>query len=407
MFNNITITVSQVNSYIKLLLEGDKNLKNIFILGEISDFKHNFSSGHAYFSLKDDIGVIKAVMFSRYFNKLNFIPNNGMHVLVRGSISLYEISGQYQICVEDMQPDGLGKSYIKVQNLKIKLEQEGLLDDNRKRSLPRLPQKVGIITSASGSVIHDIENIIERRYPICKIEVFSSSVQGENSENEIIEGINYFNNKSVNTDVIIIARGGGSTEDLSVFNKENLARAISSSEIPIISAVGHETDWTICDYVSDIRASTPSVAAELAVPDKKEIFNLINEIEKRILFSFKNMLRYKKDLLEYKLRELNSLSPINKIFLKTQRINDIEKSMIFRLEKIFNELKFKVNGLSSKLEAMDPKNVLSRGYVVASSGGKDIHSILDVEEGKQINLQFIDGNVSFLVSDIRRKSIEK
>lgn len=407
MLNSMILTVSQVNAYIKLLLQGDKNLKNIFISGEISDFKHNFSSGHAYFSLKDGISVIRVVMFSSNFNRIRFIPKDGMRVLIRGSISLYEASGQYQIYAEDMQQDGVGESYIKLQMLKNKLEKEGLFKDEIKKKLTRYPKKIGVITSSSGAVMHDIKNVISRRYPICKIEVFSANVQGENSENKIIEGISYFNNKKVSSDVIIIARGGGASEDLSVFNKENIARAVVSSRIPIISAIGHETDWTICDYAADMRAPTPSAAAELAVPDKKELIGMISMLQKRMHTAYINIIKLKKDIVEYKLKEIKAFSPKNEILLKKKKILQIEKDMLYGLRQIFNNLEFKINTLNAKLNAMNPFNVLLRGYAMASIRKRNICSVLDVKEGDRMELKFSDGTVSFCINDMRREEVEK
>ena len=263
------LSVSQITGYLKSLLEGDPNLNPVFISGEISNFTDHYRSGHLYFSLKDEKAVLKAVMFSSSARRLRFRPSDGMKVLCRGRISLYEASGQYQLYVDDMQPDGLGTLNLAYEQLKTRLEKEGLFDAARKRPIPRYPRRVGVITSPTGAAVRDICQILGRRWPMAEIVFCPVLVQGEEAAPQLVEALARMNRVD-GVDTIIIGRGGGSLEDLWAFNEESVARAVAASKIPVISAVGHETDFTICDFVADLRAPTPSAAAELAVPDQME-----------------------------------------------------------------------------------------------------------------------------------------
>ena len=282
------ITVSQLNSYIKACFECDENLKNIFVVGEISNFRVA-ASGHLYFSLKDEKSVIHAVIFSNSAKNISFDIKDGISVMVKGKVSCYEISGQYQIYVQQINPYGVGTVHLAYEKLKSRLLAEGIFDEKFKKAIPKYPKKIGVITSKTGAVIHDIKNVISRRYPICEILLYPVNVQGEKSSEQIVNGINYFNINQ-NVDVIIIGRGGGSVEDLWAFNKEEVARAVFVSAIPIISAVGHETDVTICDFVADKRASTPSVAAEIAVPDMNNLKIDLKNFRNRIFILLKALI---------------------------------------------------------------------------------------------------------------------
>ena len=266
------LTVSQINFYIQSIVDNDPRLKSVFVCGELSNFTRHYKSGHLYFSLKDDKSLIKAVMFSSAASRLRFAPSDGMKVIVRGRISVYEPSGQYQLYVEDMQPDGAGALALAYEQLKSKLEKEGLFDSRHKKPIPQFPKKVGVITSPTGAARRDIENIISRRYPCAEIILYPVTVQGDTAPAQLVNAVEYMDGKS---DVVIIGRGGGSAEDLWAFNDERLARTIYDCNTPVISAVGHETDFTICDFVSDLRAPTPSAAAELAVPDREELFGFL------------------------------------------------------------------------------------------------------------------------------------
>ena len=273
-----TLTVTELTTYIKQLVDSDMLLSNVWVTGEISNYKHH-TSGHMYFSLKDQGAVIKCVMFRTQNSRLKFRPEEGMRVLARGYVSVYPQGGAYQLYVDDMQPDGIGALYMAFEQLKKKLEAQGLFDAGRKKKIPELPRAVGVITSPTGAVIRDIIHVLNRRYPNTRIFIYSAAVQGPEAAGQLIEGIRCFNTKK-NVDVIILARGGGSIEDLWPFNDEDLAIAISKSEIPIISAVGHETDYSISDYVADLRAPTPSAAAELVMPEKKALKEALATNEK-------------------------------------------------------------------------------------------------------------------------------
>ena len=410
MLSNRILTVSQVNSYIKLLFEGDKNLKNIFISGEISNFRVNFSSGHLYFSLNEEGNTIKAVMFSNNLKRLRFSPLDGMNVIVRGSISTYETAGQYQIYVEDMQPSGVGEEKLKIDEIKRKLEKEGIFARERKK-IPKYPTKVGVITSLSGAVLYDIKSVINRRYPLCSVKLQPVSVQGEKAEQNIVGAIENFNSQKSKVSVIILARGGGAAEDLSVFNKEGLARAVANSNIPIISAIGHETDWTICDCAADIRASTPSVAAELAVPDRNEIEKQLFIFKKQIKSDFYDKINIQKAKLEYLYRKFEAESPKNKISLKKEKIDNLKKELKYNFKEKINKISEKINYLESKIEAMNPLKIFLKGYVFVESeksssprGKREkFFSFENLKKGQVINLVGLDGSAEVIVKEARRK----
>ncbi|MBR4173565.1 MAG: exodeoxyribonuclease VII large subunit, partial [Clostridia bacterium] len=273
-------TVSQLNSYMKRLIESQEPISDIWIKGEISNFKEHYS-GHLYITLKDDGGVLKAVMFKSAAQNLTFKPEDGMRVLARGRVGVYEQSGTYQLYINEMTPDGVGELYIAYEKLKKRLQEEGLFDDSHKKPIPKYPERVGVVTATTGAAVRDIINVITRRYPYCEIIIYPSLVQGAGAKENIVEAIEYFNENNL-CDTLIVGRGGGSIEDLWAFNEEIVARAIYASKIPIISAVGHETDFTIADFVADLRAPTPSAAAEIAVPSQIELAAAISGMESRI-----------------------------------------------------------------------------------------------------------------------------
>ena len=341
------LTVSQLNFYIKSVLENDQNLKNVFISGEISNFTKHYQSGHMYFSLKDETGIVKAIIFSSFGNRLKFIPANGMKVIVRGSISLYEPSGVYQIYVEDMQPQGIGAFNLAFEQLKEKLIKEGLFDQSRKKPLPSYPEKVGVITSETGAVFFDIKNVLKRRYPLAQIVFYPVLVQGAQAPASIIKAIEKFNEQSA-ADVLIVGRGGGSIEDLWAFNDENVARAIAKSTIPVVSAVGHETDFTICDFVADLRAPTPSAAAELVVPDKEEL-------KERIHFYFSIM----EKMANYKVKKCS------------ERLNRaIASEKMQNPEKLISEKKMQTDMLMSQLNLGFSTLILNKKEHFSNLAGK-------------------------------------
>ncbi len=404
---NKVLTVSQVNSYIKLLFDGDKNLKNVFIIGEISNFKYNYSSGNLYFSLIEKGSSIKAVMFSENLRRLKFNPSDGMSVLVRGKVSVYGVCGQYQIYVEDMQVTGIGNISTGDEELKIKLEKEGLFDKERKKKIPKYPKKIGIITSISGAAIHDIENVIKRRYPVCFTEVMNVNVQGEKAADEILNAIEKFNSEGSKVDILIIARGGGAYEDLSIFNTENLVRAVAASNIPIISAVGHQTDWTLCDYVSDLRAPTPSAAAELACPDKSEIIFYLDTAKNRMKFAIKNKLNSENLRLDYVSKKIDVLFLKNRFFLQQEKINRLNDKLNYSLSKNLEKIKAKILNLQKRLDLAHPTKNLEKGYVMAYSKGKRITSVSETKKGKTIKILFLDGAVDVVVDSVRSGDFER
>lgn len=383
------ITVSELNTYIKEKITEDEMLANVLVKGEISNFKNHYT-GHFYFTLKDENSLIKCIMFKSYAEKIDFMPKDGMKVMVFGSVSVFERDGIYQIYVKAMQEDGMGSLYTKYEELKKKLEAEGLFDMSRKKKIPQFPKIIGVLTSQTGAVIKDIINVSTRRNPKVNIRLLPVPVQGLGAGEKIAAGIELMNNKKL-ADVIIIARGGGSIEDLWPFNEECVARAIYDSEIPVISAVGHETDFTIADFVADLRAPTPSAAAELAVPDIYELKNTINIYQNRFRISLKR----KTELMRLKYEKCMQ----SRVFKNpTQFINDY-------LLKIDNDIKRMENSINKKihnsknafvekaaiLDGLSPLKTLTRGYCLAEAKNRIIKKAEELEVNQEITLRFSDG----------------
>lgn len=393
------LTVSQINTYIKMLLDGDNRLRNIFVSGEISNFNNNYRSGHFYFSLKDEKSVIKAVMFSSNASRVRFKPTDGMKVIVCGRISLYEASGQYQLYVESMQPDGIGALAIAYEQLKSKLNAEGLFDSEHKLDIPQFPKKIGVITSPTGAVIQDIKNVISRRCPITEVILCPVAVQGEFAPSQLVKAVKLFNQLD-NVDVIIIGRGGGSFEDLNCFNDEALIRTIYNSNIPIISAVGHETDYTLCDFVSDLRAPTPSAAAELAVPD-------INEILRSVDNTFLTIKNIVSNRLFFEMQAIDQLNDsVNSFHADTYIIN--ERMFLESLTKYINSVidnKLRLNrteaaALADKINNLSPINLLNKGYSIVTKDNVNIRSVTQISAGDKIAVKMFDGTAECIVEDI-------
>jgi exodeoxyribonuclease VII large subunit len=387
---NKSLTVSELTGYIKQLVDNDMLLSNVWVVGEISNFKAH-TSGHMYFSLKDEGAVIKSVMFKTQNSRLKFRPEEGMRVVVRGYISVYPLGGIYQLYVDEMQPDGTGALYMAYEQLKRKLEEQGCFSDARKRPIPVLPKAIGVITSPTGAVIRDITQILTRRYPNARIVLYASAVQGSEAASQLIRGIRCFNSKK-NVDVIILARGGGSLEDLWPFNDEGLARAIIQSEIPIISAVGHETDYSISDFVADLRAPTPSAAAELVMPEKKAFKEGLKVIENRLSSSLTHRMKKERDRLLRLANARSLVKPQDIINQKRQRLDMIERNLLNRnrthLERFRSQLKL----AAGRLNALSPLTVLSRGYsVVQKEDGSLIRSINEMSPGDQLVVTVTDG----------------
>ncbi len=389
----LTVTVTQLNNYVKRVLENNSYLKNIWIKGEISNCKQH-SSGHIYLTLKDEGSVLRAVMFRSSALSLRFLPENGMKILARGRISVYERDGQYQLYIEEMQPDGIGALHIAYEQLKSKLSEEGLFDDKFKKPIPKYPETVGVITAATGAAVRDIINVLKRRYPLAKIKLRPVTVQGETSAKEIASAISFFNEHRL-ADVLIVGRGGGSIEDLWSFNEELVARAVFASDIPIISAVGHETDFTICDFVADLRAPTPSAAAELAVPSASTLFEKISSAKTALIYHMNHKLERNTQLLERMMRS-PSLSSFNELISDlNMRLAQAEKLLEQSIETILKQKSDSMAMLFNKLDALSPLKVLSRGYSLAtSSDGALLTSSSQVKIGDEISVKLSDGSIN-------------
>ena len=442
MENNKYITVSQLNKYLKYKIDNDPNLGIVFLKGEISNFK-NHTRGHFYFTLKDDTSRINAIMFQGNASKIPFLPVDGMKVLVSGRVSVYEQSGSYQLYVDTMLEDGVGSLYLAFNQLKEKLEKEGLFRSDHKKSIPKIPEKIGIITAPTGAAIKDILSTIKRRFPLVETILFPALVQGEYAKDDIVKKIKIAN--TYDLDVLIVGRGGGSIEDLWPFNEEVVARAIYESKIPIISAVGHEIDFTIADFVADKRAPTPTGAAEMAVPDKKDLLVYLEQVNIRLEKSLTNKLKIYKEklislensqvlknpkrILEVKeqnfdllyeklLKEIKiiltskkeSLNLLKSCFIfknpniliidKIYTYNDLIKNINKQIEKIISNKQNSYLNLLSKVEVLNPITTIKRGYSIVKINNKTITSIKKVKKGDKITNQISDGNIISEVVEI-------
>ena len=389
MSENI-ISVGQLNLYVKSLLEGDSRLAYINICGEISNFKAHFSSGHLYFTLKDNTGSLKCVMFRGNASKLRFIPADGMRVVCSGRISVYERDGVYQLYAENMKPEGEGDLMAELEKIKEKLSAEGLFDAERKKALPAFPKKIAVITSQSGAAVRDIMNVLSRRYPLCNVLLCPASVQGALAAESLISALEKVSLSDA--ELVIIGRGGGSIEDLWCFNDEKLARRIASMKVPVISAVGHETDFTICDFVADLRAPTPSAAAELAVPDMEELYALVMGMRNLISnCAEKKLIGYEKSLALI-MSSATFSSPVSAVCEKRALMLDSVTDRIkARTEKNIDLKKSEFCTLAAKLEALSPINTMLRGYGVVLKNNCVIKSVDSLEVGESITLQLADG----------------
>ena len=415
--NKDYLTVTQLTKYIKYKIDNDVNLQEVYLKGEISNFKAH-TRGHFYFTIKDEGSRINAVMFASSASKVKFTPEDGMKILVTGRISVYEATGGYQIYVNEMLEDGVGNLYVAFEQLKKKLANEGLFDDRYKKRIPKIPKRVGVITAPTGAAIRDIISTINRRFPLTEVILLPSLVQGEGAKEDIVRQIKRANN--YNLDVLIVGRGGGSIEDLWAFNEEIVARAIFDCPIPIISAVGHEIDFTIADFVADLRAPTPTGAAEIAVPNKIDVMNYINQLN----------LRCKKDvltILELKKKRLDNIknhyilnNPLDLYSAKIQKLDYLTESLIKNYKVILDKEKIKLNNIKarplfanplvildktkqkytniiSKLDALSPLKTLERGYGIIKLNKKAITSIKDLKKDDLINIELKDGNISAII----------
>ena len=384
------LTVSQLNKYIKDVVAGDEFLNNVYVKGEISNFKHHYT-GHMYFTLKDGASLVKCIMFKTANATLNFVPKDGMKVLILGTVGVFERDGVYQIYCKAMKEDGIGSLYQAYEELKRKLEKEGLFAQEHKQKIPFMPKVIGVLTSQTGAVIRDIINVSTRRNPNVYIRLYPVPVQGEGAAEKIAEAINFMDENNL-ADVLILARGGGSLEDLWPFNEEIVAHAIYNSKLPIISAVGHETDFTIADFVADLRAPTPSAAAELAVPDIKEIEEKIDTYNQRAKMALKKKIEYMKLEYEKILKSVVFTNPTQRIDEQYQIIDTNIKKLENLINVKFMEDKHKCVELVSRLDTLSPLKTLTRGYCLTEKEGKIISSSKDLNKDDEILLKFSDGN---------------
>ena len=386
-------SISEINEYVRMVLDADARLRRVWLRGEISNFVNHYKTGHFYFSLKDESSSLRAVMFRGNNCKLTFSPENGMRVLALGEIRAYPRDGQTQIVVSEMQPDGAGSLALAFEQIRRRLEREGLFDAARKRPLPTYPRRIGIITSPTGAAIHDIIRITSRRYPLCELIVFPALVQGEGAAESLTMGIEFFSAADI-VDLVIIGRGGGSVEDLWAFNDEGLARSIAACRVPVVSAVGHESDVTICDFVADLRAPTPSGAAEVAVPDQGELYTLLSAMQAR--------LHRAADTRILRMREALAVRGENRLLSSPRALLDERRMhLLLREERLhalgsraLEQKRGALTGRAARLDALSPLAVLSRGYAMVTECGERknvISRAASLKEGKRVRLRFSDG----------------
>jgi|LSQX01.2.fsa_nt_gb exodeoxyribonuclease VII large subunit len=401
------LTVSELNRYIKEMFSQDLILSQLWIKGEISNFKHHYS-GHMYFTLKDEKSLIKCVMFKSYTYSMKFTPENGMKIIARGYVSVFERDGQYQLYVEEMQPDGLGSLYIAFEQLKKKLQDEGLFDKNIKKKLPYLPKSIGVITSSTGAVIRDIINVTGRRFPNIAIKIFPVAVQGPQAAPMISRAIKTLN-KLECVDLIILARGGGSLEELWPFNEETVARGIFKSKIPIISAVGHETDFTIADFVADVRAPTPSAAAEIAVPEKRVLIRKTIDLKLRLQNSLVKSININRVRYERLEGSIVFKQPYNVINQERVRLDNLCRHMYNALFTRKEKTRMRMRFLIDKLDMLSPLNVLSRGYGIVKSKYTNtlVKSVEDIKIDDKVEITLKDGTIDAGVLSIIKGVDEK
>lgn len=391
------MSVTQLNTYVRCIMEEDVVLKSVFVAGEISNFKNHYKTGHFYFTLKDENAAVKAVMFRTYSSRLRFAPEDGMRVICRARASVYERDGAYQLYVEDMQPDGSGSLSLAFEQLKRKLFAEGLFDEKHKKPIPKYPETIAVVTSPTGAALQDILNILSRRWPIARVIVVPSGVQGENAESQLVLGIKKAD--TLSADTIIIGRGGGSAEDLWCFNSEALARAIFDCKTPVISAVGHETDFTICDFVADLRAPTPSAAAENASPESLMTAGIVRGFEQRLKDGLCSSLREREMTLE-RLENSPFLKDPKRIFEQKEMYFDALTDRLSSAGKLFlTEKTGDFDRLCTKLNAFSPLAVLSRGYSIATVNGKTVKTAAQLKKAGEFDLRLSDGTVNCKVND--------
>ncbi|WMJ23031.1 exodeoxyribonuclease VII large subunit [Paludicola sp. MB14-C6] len=395
------ISVSQLNRYIKDLISSDGNLRNITLKGEISNFTNHIKTGHFYFTLKDNASSIKTIMFKGNASKVKFDVENGMNVIVTGSVQVFERDGAYQFYCDTLEPDGIGALYLAFEQLKQKLAAKGLFDEAHKKPIPTMPQKIGIVTSKTGAALQDILNILTRRYPLGTVVLIPALVQGENAPDSIVSGIQIAE-QTDDIDVLIVGRGGGSIEDLWAFNDEKVAMAIYECKIPIISAVGHEIDFTISDFVADLRAPTPSAAAELCAPDISQLYKQIETLSAYFDRYTVNNLKARFDGLKASYQRLVTLSPSNKIAQGEQELQAKVQRLTLAMDNIQTHCEQRYHKDVSMLEALSPLKVITRGYSITYSEKGLVSSIDEIQKGERIITKLRDGEIISAVQDINK-----
>ena len=394
------LSVGQVNEYIKMLMDGNPLLQSVMIRGEISNFTNHYKTGHFYFSLKDESALIRAVMFRTYASRIRFMPENGMKVILHGRISVFPRDGQYQIYVDEMLPDGVGALYLAYEQLKRKLEAEGLFDPARKRPLPRFPSRIGVITSPTGAAVRDMIQILGRRFPASHVILYPALVQGAGAPESLMRGLSVFANE-VPVDLIIIGRGGGSAEDLWAFNNEQLARAVAASPVPVISAVGHETDFTICDFAADLRAPTPSAAAELAVPDANELYRDLLGTQERLLALLSGQLNEARAKVDRYAGAAVLRSPRRYLEERAMAVAFLEKRLMHAVDAATERARTDFGALTAKLGAMNPLSVLARGYAAVFNGtGEAVTDANALQIGEALDIRLAKGRAKAIVTEI-------
>ncbi|WP_195283379.1 exodeoxyribonuclease VII large subunit [Harryflintia acetispora] len=398
---NTTITVSQLNRYVKARLDEDYRLQDLLLSGEISNFNNHYRSGHFYFVLKDKDAAVHAVMFRSNAQSLRFLPADGMKVVVRCSVSLYERDGSYQVYVREMFPDGAGALYLAFEQLKAKLSKEGLFDETRKRELPRYPQTVGIVTSPTGAAVQDMINILSRRWPLCEVRFAPATVQGDGAAGSIIAALRALTGEG-KSELIIVGRGGGSFEDLFCFNDEALAREIYRCPVPVISAVGHETDYTICDFVADLRAPTPSAAAELAVPDMREVCFLLGNLEASMGDTLGRKLKGYESRLQNAAALAHSHAPMARLREAQQRVDSLGERLRAQMAQQMRLRRERLHAQGALIESLSPLRTLARGYSVLKKEGEGVRSVSQVRRGDALTAFLADGQLSLTVEEIKK-----
>lgn len=393
------LSVSQLNRYVKSLLDGDSLLKDLLLRGEISNFVCHQRSGHCYFTLKEGDCAVRAVMFSRYANDLLFEPENGMAVILRGAVSLYERDGSYQLYVYDMQPDGRGALQVAFEQLYRKLDRQGLFSQQNKQPIPTDARRIGVVTSASGAAFWDIVNVLSRRYPLATLVFCPAQVQGEAAAQSMVQALDVLEQQG-NCDVIILSRGGGSMEDLWCFNDEQLVRRVARCTVPLISAVGHETDFTLCDYAADLRAPTPSAAAELAAPDLSDLPEQLQDYAQRILAAGERMLSFKTRQILEQSERLTRLSPQKRLRQDEKKLQNLANTIQLSLKNGIMKREEHLQLQTARLRALDPLAKLSGGYGYITKQGRTVSSVREVSMGDVLTIRVCDGTVQAVVEQV-------